>query len=311
MMLAIAGGSGSGKTLSALRLAHGAQAVVGGEVFFIDTESGRALHYAPQAGETANPSRFTFDFRHVPLAAPFGPLDYIDAFQHCLDRGSSVIVCDSMTHEHTGPGGVMDQVDEFLERFGDDEKAREKNMQRAHIRPKAQRKRLNQFLELVVSVRAFTILCYRAEDKSKPVAGQGIKHIGWQPETTSQLHYACVQRFLLTPGCDGKPTINPAEPLEQILVKNPEQFRGWFTPGVQLDEELGRRLAEWARGGKRTQQQGASEASAAHNRDGGGSTPPPATSVDSAVCNEPVAGGRFRCGRERGHPGPHIRGDQP
>jgi hypothetical protein len=32
------------------------------------------------------------------------------------------------------------------------------------------------------------------------------------------------------------------------MIKMPEQFRGWFTEGVQLSEEIGERLGRWAKG---------------------------------------------------------------
>ena len=64
LLVGLIGPSGSGKTFSALRMATGIQRVSGGEVFVVDTESRRSLHYADK-----------FKFRHVEFHAPFGPLD--------------------------------------------------------------------------------------------------------------------------------------------------------------------------------------------------------------------------------------------
>jgi len=33
-----------------------------------------------------------------------------------------------------------------------------------------------------------------------------------------------------------------------MLTKTPAQFREWFKPGFQLNEDLGQKMAEWARG---------------------------------------------------------------
>jgi adenylylsulfate kinase-like enzyme len=56
LLIGLTGPSGGGKTFSALRLATGIQQVTGGDIYFIDTESRRALHYADQ-----------FKFKHVEL----------------------------------------------------------------------------------------------------------------------------------------------------------------------------------------------------------------------------------------------------
>jgi hypothetical protein len=98
LLVGLVGPSSGGKTFSALRLATGIQRVTGGDIFVIDTESRRSLHYADQ-----------FKFRHVPFPAPFGPLDYLAAIEYCVKRGAKVVIVDSMSHEHEGPGGVLEQ----------------------------------------------------------------------------------------------------------------------------------------------------------------------------------------------------------
>ena len=82
------------------------QRVTGGDIFYIDTESRRALHYAD-----------TFKFRHVPFSAPFCPLDYLDAIEHCVSKGAGVVVVDSMSHEHEGHGGVLEWHGREVERL--------------------------------------------------------------------------------------------------------------------------------------------------------------------------------------------------
>ena len=106
MLFGLIGPSGSGKTYSALRLATGMQRVSGGEIFMIDTEGNRGLHYADQ-----------FKYRHVPFHPPFSPLDYIAAIEHCVAQGATTIIVDSMSHEHTGQGGVLEWHAEEAERI--------------------------------------------------------------------------------------------------------------------------------------------------------------------------------------------------
>lgn len=248
LLLGIVGGTGSGKTFSALRLAEGMRRVLGGDIWFIDTEALRGLHYADH-----------FKFRHVPFEPPFGPLDYLAALRHCYEKGGRIIVVDSMTHEHAGPGGVMDQAEAFIQR----KLAEPKNQNRAEwdvrnsynmmsqIEPKRQRKILNA---AIVQMGLNAVFCYRAYEKIKPVQGEAPVNLGWMPETTSKLHYEMTQRFLLLPGSDGIPTVMPTTDDERRMVKNPAQFRGWFTPaqqnqaGPQLNEDMGERMARWAKG---------------------------------------------------------------
>src|SRR5215471_5892900 len=93
LLTGIMGPSGSGKTYSALRLATGIQHITGGDIYVIDTETRRALHYADQ-----------FRFMHIDFGAPFGSLDYRDCIRHCVAKGAKVIITDSMSHEHENVG---------------------------------------------------------------------------------------------------------------------------------------------------------------------------------------------------------------
>lgn len=235
LLLGLVGASSSGKTFSALRLAAGMQRVIGGDVFFIDTEARRAAHYADR-----------FRFRHVEFNPPFGPLDYLAAIEHCVSKGAKILVVDSMTHEHAGPGGVMDQSEAFLEsKCGDDWKARERMQMLSFVKPKQQRKKLNA---AIVQMGINAIFCYRAQEKIKPVRGGEPLKLGWQPETTSPLHYDMTARFLLPPGSDGYPSFLPETDTEKLMVKLPDQFRELLKGKVQLSEDIGEQLARWAAG---------------------------------------------------------------
>ena len=237
LIVGVTGPQGSGKTFSALRIAAGMAKAGGGAVFVIDTEADRALHYKDR-----------FSFRHVPFAPPHGAADYEQAIEHCLARGAKVIVIDSMSHEHSGAGGLLDQVEHWLdERAGDDWQKREKMKWAAQVQPKAARARLNQKI-VQIGARCFFVLCYRAVDRTKPTAGGQPLHLGWQAETTSRLPYDMTARFLLPPGSDGHPNLTPDTEWEALAIKNPGQFRDWFAPGFQLTEEIGERMARWALG---------------------------------------------------------------
>jgi hypothetical protein len=246
LIIGLSGPSNSGKTYSALELATGIQEVIGGDIHVVDTESKRALHYAD-----------FFKFRHTPFEPPFGPLDYIAAFKHCIAKGAKIIIADSMTHEHDGDGGVLDQMEKFLDdkvakkKPNEDEwSVRNKYLMLANARPKAERKKLNQFV--VQNGDVVWILCYRAQDKTKPrkrgEEGDKIVHLGWQPITTSPLVFDMTARFLLGPASEGKPTLFPSEEAERAMIKNPRQFSGWVKPDQQISRELGKKMARWAAG---------------------------------------------------------------
>jgi hypothetical protein len=171
LLIGITSVSGAGKTYSALRLATGIQRVVGGDIWGIDTEARRMLHYADK-----------FKFRHIDFKPPFGPLDYLAAIEHAVTLGAKVLVLDSMTHEHSGVGGVMDQVDAVLdaklerelERDPDmpdwkRENFRKKNFILALVKPMTVRKRLNA---RIVQLGIIAIFCYRALDRIKPIPGK-------------------------------------------------------------------------------------------------------------------------------------------
>lgn len=237
LIVGVTGPQFSGKTFSAHRLAAGIVRVTGGEVFGVDTEADRMLHY-----------KGLFNFRHVPFPPPHNPASYEAAIAHCIARGAGCIVVDSMSHEHTGEGGLLDMVEDFLQRkAGDDYEKRDKLKWAAQIAPKAERKRLNR---MIAHTKIPLVLCYRAEDKTKPVAGGKPQHLGWQADTTSKLPYDMTVRFLLPPASEGHPNLKPDTEWEKLSIKNPGIFADWFKPGFQLTEEIGERLARWAQGGE-------------------------------------------------------------
>lgn len=91
ILLGLAGPSRSGKTYSALRIATGL--AQGQPIFMIDTESGRGLMYAEK-----------FTYQYGELSAPFTSERYLQAIEDAKAAGAKVIIVDSMSHEHEGPG---------------------------------------------------------------------------------------------------------------------------------------------------------------------------------------------------------------
>jgi hypothetical protein len=95
--------SGGGKSYGALRLAKGLTEAlekdtgVEERIAYIGTEGSRDKYYADE-----------FDYDLLQLKAPFTPESFIDAIDEAIDSGYKVIVIDSITHEWTGKGGILE-----------------------------------------------------------------------------------------------------------------------------------------------------------------------------------------------------------
>lgn len=238
LLIGLVGPSSSGKTYSLLRLATGIQRVCGGDIDVIDTENNRALYYADK-----------FKFNHLPFRAPFSPEDYLEAIRFCARRGSKTILIDSMSHEHEGPGGVLEWHDRETERLAQLWKCSKEKAQMAAWNPpkQARRRLINEVLQLNVNV----LMTFRAKEKIKIISGKDPKPLGWQPICGDEFMYEMVLQALLFPGSEGKPTWNSDLESERAIMKLPTQFREMFNTngGQQLDEAVGEKLALWAAGG--------------------------------------------------------------
>lgn len=236
LLIGLAGASGSGKTFSAMRLASG---ISGNKPFcVIDTEAGRAKHYADQ-----------FKFDHGDLSPPFRPDAYADAIHAADKAGYPVIVVDSMSHVWAGDGGVLDWHEQELDRMaGDDWRKREAVKMAAWIKPKIGHKAMVQRL---LQVRAHLILCFRAEEKIEMVRGDDgkMKIIpkitptgldGWVPICEKNLPYELTCSFLLLASAPGIP----------MPIKLQEQHRAMFPLDQPISEAGGKLVAAWAAGGK-------------------------------------------------------------
>ncbi len=255
LFLGLVGPSGTGKTYSALRLATGMQRVTGGEIFFIDTESNRGLHYAPLPGEKAEPARGKFNFRHVPFASPYGSLRYLAAIEHCAKKGAKVIVVDSMSHEHDGVGGVLEQHAEEAKRLAKENNSTEDKMKMsAWGVPKANRRRL--ISALLTEMAVSCIFCFRAKPKVKLATKEerkggadAVTPLGFCAIAGEEFIFEMMMKCVLLPGARGVPTWKSEFQGEQEMMKIPEQFLHIFERPAPLSEDIGQQLADWAAGG--------------------------------------------------------------
>lgn len=235
LLLGVAGGTGSGKTMSALLLARGI--AQGAPFAFIDTENGRGLHYADAFPE----------MQHGDLRAPFRPDAYVKAIlaghAHLeqVPKQKRVVVVDSFSHEWTGDGGCLDWVDEIA--GGDTKK---KAVAWATVKP-AHRRMMTKLLAL----DAHVIVCLRAEYgkvdivrkdgktefvPKKTLPGGSLND--WYPESEKAFPYELTASFLVVSDAPGVP-----RPL-----KLQEQHHAFVPLDKPLSEDTGRLLAAWASG---------------------------------------------------------------
>lgn len=229
LLIGLAGSSGSGKTYTALRLASG---IAGGKPFaVIDTEAGRAKHYAD-----------AFRFDHGDLKPPFSPSAYAEAIRAADDAGYPVIVVDSFSHEHAGEGGILDMQEAEFQRMG----AREAVKMASWIKPKGEHRKM---VSKLLQVRAHLILCFRAEEKVEMAREDGKMVVrkkqtatgldGWVPICEKTLPFELTASFLLLATAPGVP----------LPIKLQEQHKALFPLDRPITEESGKLIAQWAAGG--------------------------------------------------------------
>lgn len=237
LLVGLVGTSSSGKTYSALRLATGFQRVNPGPIFVIDTEAGRALQYADD-----------FKFVHVPFGAPFGSLDYLDVIKYCIDNGATNIVVDSMSHEHEGPGGMLQVHAEEWKRLG----GTQATQGFAWTKPKQDHRLL---INTILQFSCNFVFCFRARQKldwkKKDANGKRMEPqpLGFMPIGDETWMYEFTMQALLLPGANGVPTWKSDMPGEkEHVIKLPKQFLDTFAAAPQLTEDIGESLAKWAAG---------------------------------------------------------------
>lgn len=229
LVIGLAGPTKSGKTNSAHRLAVGL--AQGGPIAMINTEGAKGHQYSD-----------TFEYLYVDVQAPYRPSNYTAALKAALalNPRPAVVIIDSLSHMHDGPGGVLEYHEAELDRMaGQDWKKRERSTWTAWIKPKAEE---NQFIYTMLSADCHLILCFRAKEKIKPVKGGDPIDLGWQPIAGERVAFETIFTLVLPPHSKGIPDLS--------LSEMREPFDKLIPAGSQLNEATGAALARWAAGGE-------------------------------------------------------------
>lgn len=150
------GGTGSGKTKSALLLARG-MAGPKGKVVIIDTEHRRASYYADS---------IPGGFLSIDLEPPYTPERYWDAID-TMEGSCDVGILDSATHLWEGPDGILDLHEQVLDRMTKGStgwKERDRLNWPAWNEPKT------RFKPVKSKILGFTkplIVCFRGDEKTR------------------------------------------------------------------------------------------------------------------------------------------------
>lgn len=225
LFVALVGGTNSGKTFSALRLARG---IAGpkGKIAVADTEGGRTLHLKEQ-----------FNFDVMLFDPPHRPERYAEMARDAEKAGYAALVIDSFSAEWAGIGGVLGWADEEAQRMArGDESKLERVKGASWIKPKSAHKAMVYSL---LTRRIPIIFSIRGEETFKPPSEKFFKAV-------------CNQSFLFEVtvsfrlAADRKGFIDLSDPKSWKMEGAHSEI---FRDGEQLAERHGQQLAAWAKGG--------------------------------------------------------------
>lgn len=220
--------SGGGKTLSLLKIGRG---LVGprGKLGMIDTENGRGLIYANQAG----------GYEYAELSPPFTPERYAEAIRDAENAGIEALVLDSASHVWEGIGGILEIADQQKSRSGLPLEGLVK-----WSKPKARYKKyvntlLNSRMHLLISLRAKEKFVQRKGDNGR----EEIVSAGFVEIQDSRFIYEMTVQLFFPVYEDRNKRGVP------VVEKCPEDLIGAFPPDERVSEETGRRIAAWINSG--------------------------------------------------------------
>lgn len=235
-LIALWGGTGAGKTYSALLLARG---MVGpnGKIAVIDTENKRALFYSDVGAP----------WEHLDLQPFFGPEKYMAALKFVQDKGAQAVIIDSASHVWEGEGGILDIADNARSAAGKPLQGQLKWKD-----PKLKHKRMmNAFCRAPINM----IFCLRQKDIMKTVKNGNMETYVFDKHVPiAEKNFIFEMTVALRMRGDGYyDGPNPNEQADkQVYYKVPEGLKSIVPVGGRVDIAMGERIVQWlASGDKR------------------------------------------------------------
>ncbi|SRR5579885_978805 len=214
LRLGLAGPAGSGKTMSALKVAKG----IGGPVCLIDTERGSGDLYAN-----------LYDYSVITLEPPFKPDVLIEAIHAAEKAGFNVIIIDSLSHFWSDEGGILDQADKMQN------SGKNRFTLWADLTPQHRRlvnALLNSPKHIIATMRSKQEYALETDEKGKA----SVKKLGLAPVQRDGMEYEFTVFFDISQDHYAKSSKDRTDMFKnEVLI---------------LDEQTGQRLLKWLNEGK-------------------------------------------------------------
>jgi nucleoside-triphosphatase THEP1 len=215
LRLGLIGPAGSGKTMSALRIAHG----LGGRVAVIDTERGSARLYSGERG-------LEFDVLELET---YEADKFIAAIGQAEAAGYDVLIIDSLSHAWAGRGGILEFVDNAAKRSGGGSFSGWRDATPRH----------NQLVDAILGAKLHIICTLRSkvEHVIETVNGRTqVRKVGLQPVQRDGLEYEFTVVGDVTQDHELIVTKTRAAWLKDQIIR-------------EAGEDLGQQLAAWLSSG--------------------------------------------------------------
>lgn len=217
LRLGLIGPAGSGKTMTALRIASG----LGGRIAVIDTERGSASLYHGERG---------LDFDVLELET-YQVERFLEAIQDAATGGYSTLIIDSLSHAWAGKGGILEFVD----------KAGKRNQSGGNFGAwRDATPRHNALVDAILGAPLHVICTLRSkvEYVVENVGGRNqVRKVGMQPVQRDGLEYEFTVVGDVTQEHDLIVTKTRAAFLKDAVIR-------------EAGEELGKQLAAWLSDGE-------------------------------------------------------------
>ena len=224
LRLGISGPAGSGKTASALLIAHGITndwAKIG----LVDTESGSGELYANTTIGGVNIGKYNV----ARITPPFEPQKYINAIKAAENTGIEVVILDSISHAWVGEGGLLDTQGKVASKTGNSYTAW-REVTPLH----------NKFVEAMLQSKIHVIATMRSKQEYALESGEKgktiVRKLGMAPVQRDGMDYEFTVVFDLS-----------HEHVAGVSKDRTSLFDGkYFVP----TPDTGKQLKEWLESGK-------------------------------------------------------------